>query len=474
MKNILNLLIAIILLFIVSPNAFAKNQQQTKDVYATIQSGINLNLRQGPGKSYSSLEILPGGSTVTIVNLNTYDQGWICVKSTSGNVGYLSTKYLVGNYVEQFNAQKTIINQKKEHWQESFSTFISCFLNFWGDIFLRISNMGWKGFIVVAILLALAYGIIYCIRSFDRSYKKPWIHYLFYFVTILPTWGFFQILLTYKVSTVYYMTLSDKILLFFVALIPAVLAVHAGWGIRECGMHDGKYLKNNNYYVGQFLQFPVWLLLISGFEYAFLTPLINYPEFTYCGGGFWRFILGLIIIVAIVIAVLFLWLLIIIPIFFKIAGKWPLYIMTLTLWITMADIAYDWTYENFNGFGCFMAIFVGGLILITIIIAALVIIRETRCPMCHNCNGKQTNLTDEGISYSTSRSWRNMDDSKINPRYFNAEVSNARRLVETTTATHNWNTEHTCPNCQYQWNISHSEVVGSSSREIKRRWDERY
>ncbi len=77
MKNILNLLIAIILLFIVSPNAFAKNQQQTKDVYATIQSGTNLNLRQGPGKSYSSLEILPGGSTVTIVNINTYDQGWI-------------------------------------------------------------------------------------------------------------------------------------------------------------------------------------------------------------------------------------------------------------------------------------------------------------------------------------------------------------------------------------------------------------
>ena len=51
MKAICNLLVAMVLFFAVPSNASADNQGQYKDVYATIQPGTNLNMRQGPGKN---------------------------------------------------------------------------------------------------------------------------------------------------------------------------------------------------------------------------------------------------------------------------------------------------------------------------------------------------------------------------------------------------------------------------------------
>ena len=94
--------------------------------------------------------------------------------------------------------------------------------------------------------------------------------------------------------------------------------------------------------------------------------------------------------------------------------------------------------------------------------------------MCHNCNADQTKLTDEGVSYSTHTSWENMSDSNIRTRHSGASVSDARRLVRTTVGTHNWTTEHTCPNCGCKWDISHSEEVSRNSRELERRWTEHY
>ena len=79
MKAICNLLVAMVLLFAVPSNASADTKYRYKDVYATIQPGTDLNMRQGLGKNNPLVERILGGSTVKIVNLDTYDQGYtIC------------------------------------------------------------------------------------------------------------------------------------------------------------------------------------------------------------------------------------------------------------------------------------------------------------------------------------------------------------------------------------------------------------
>ena len=478
MKTICNLLVAMILLFAVPSNASADTQYRYKDVYATIQPGTDLNMRQGPGKNNPLVERILGGSTVKIVNLDTYDQGWVYVESAAGNTGYVARRYLMGNYVEEFNSRELepIVTEEPEDCEDTVSieqsSFLAPFLNYLARMCKNLISLGWWAYLIVAIALALTGGIVYYLRLYDSSYEEPWIHYLLYFLTILPTWGLFGIVLMYK----YHPVFSDKILLFLFAMMPAVLSVHAGWGVRECGMYDEKYHKNANREVGQLLQFPVWMMITLMFWYTFLLPLIELSEdeFCYNGGGFWRFILGLIIIGAIIAAVLLAWTLFFVRKFFKTAGNWPVRIMTLTLWWALTRIAFNWAYENFNGFGYLLVLFFGALVLIGIIGGVLSELHSSRCPMCHNCDAEQTNLTDEGVSYSTSTGWESMGSGNIRPNHYGAEVSNAQRLVKTTVATHNWTTEHTCPACGCKWDISHSEEVGRDTQELRRSWTERY
>lgn len=477
MKTICNLLVAMILLFAVPSNASADTQYRYKDVYATIQPGTDLNMRQGPGKNNPLVERILGGSTVKIVNLDTYDQGWVYVESAAGNTGYVARRYLMGNYVEEFNSRELepIVTEEPEDCEDTVSieqsSFFAPFLNYLARMCKNLISLGWWAYLIVAIALALTGGIVYYLRSYDSSYEEPWIHYLLYFLTILPTWGLFGIVLMYK----YHPVFSDKILLFLFAMVPAVLSVHAGWGVRECGMYDEKYHKNANREVGQLLQFPVWMMITLMFWYTFLLPLIELSEdeFCYNGGGFWRFVLGLLIVLAIVAAVMFLWF-IVVRVFFRIAGNWPVRIMTLTLWWALVRIAFNWGYENFNGFGYLLILFFGGILLLGVIGGILGELQASRCPMCHNMDAEQTNLTDEGVSYSTSTGWQSMSDSSISPRHYGAEVSNAQKLVKTTVATHNWTTEHTCPECGCKWDISHSEEVGRDEEVLKHSWTERY
>jgi hypothetical protein len=467
-------LIVIIILFTLSFCAFAQSQYQTQEVYATIKSGINLNLRYGPGKNYKSLEMLKGGSIVSIENLNDYAQGWICVKSEAGNIGYVSTQYLVGNYVEEFSSRKYNVNpQEEDDWTNGLEKFFFPFFNFWKNLYLNIVNIGWWGFLIAIVSLALSGGIVYCIRSYDSWFEKPWIHYVLYFITILPTIGLFTVLLMYKYQPI----LSDRILLFLLALVPAILTAHAGWGIRECGMYDGERYKNGNYYAGQLLQFPIWIMITLTFWYTLCFPLIEYTEyaFIYHGGGFWRFLIGLIVILLIMVAVLALWRYVIVPKFLKIVGNFSLHIMTITLWWAMVKIAFNWAYANFNGFGYLLVLFFGGAMLLMLIIGVEADLQASRCPKCHNCWADETNLTDEGVSYESSTHWESMGNGNIRPHHSGAEVSNAKRLIATTIATHHWTTEHTCPKCQYKWDISHSEEVGRTSKDLGgRKWNEEW
>lgn len=476
MKTLTNLLVAMLLLFAVPANSSAETQYRYKDVYAT--PSTDLNMRQGPGKNNPLVERILEGSTVKIVNLDTYDQGWVYVESEAGNTGYVARKYLMGDYVEQFNARELEPVITEETYEEDAdgisinqSSILAPFLNSLARMCNNLMSLGWWGFVIVAVALALVAGIVYYIRSYDGYFETPWIHYVLYFLTILPAWGLFGIVLMYK----YHPVFQEKILLFLFALVPAILAVHAGWGVRECGMYYGKYHKNANRRVGQLLQFPVWIMITLMFWYTFLLPLIELSEdFSYNGGGFWRFVLGLIIVGAIIAAVLLAWTLFFVRKFFKTAGNWPVSIMTVVLWWALVRIAFNWAYANFNGFGYLLMLFFGGMVLIGIIGGVLSELHSSRCPMCHNCDAEQTNLTDEGVSYSTSTGWESMGSSNIRARHSGAEVSNAQRLVKTTVATHNWTTEHTCPVCGYKWDIDHSEEVGRKTEELKRSWTEKY
>ena len=474
-----NLLVAMLLLFAIPSNASAETQYRYKEVFATVQPGTNLNMRQGPGKNNPLVERLLGGSKVTIVNLDKYDQGWVCVRSEAGNTGYVARRYLRGNYVEQFNSRELEPVTSEEPYEEdrdsitlNQSSFFYPFMNGVVRVCQSLFSLGWVGYLIVVVALALVAGIVYYLRSYDSSFEEPWIHYVLYVLTILPTWGLFETVLMYK----YHPVFSDKILLFLFALVPAILSVHAGWGVRECGMYYGKYHKNTNRRVGQILQFPVWMMITLMFWYTFLLPLIELSEdaFYYSGGGFWLFIGGLIIGGAIIVAVLLVWTLFFVRKFFKTAGNWPVRIMTIVLWWASARIAFNWAYENFNGFSYLLMLFFGALVLIGIISGVLSELHSSRCPMCHNCDAEQTNLTDEGVSYSTSTGWESMGSGGVSPRHRGAEVSNARRLVRTTVATHDWTTEHTCPVCGCKWDISHSEEVGRNKQELRRSWTERY
>lgn len=59
---------------------------------AYIDASTGLNVRSGPGTSYSSLGILPNGTSVTILEKTT--STWYKVKSSTGITGYCHTDYL--------------------------------------------------------------------------------------------------------------------------------------------------------------------------------------------------------------------------------------------------------------------------------------------------------------------------------------------------------------------------------------------
>lgn len=60
----------------------------------------NLNLRQGPGKNYDAITIIPQGTRITIEE--DCDCKWIAV-SYCGNIGYVSSRYLSKEYLSYHN-----------------------------------------------------------------------------------------------------------------------------------------------------------------------------------------------------------------------------------------------------------------------------------------------------------------------------------------------------------------------------------
>lgn len=334
-----------------------------------------------------------------------------------------------------------------------------------------LAGHGWWALAYVGVAMLVIIGIICLIRFWDRDYRIPPIYYVLYAVSAVIIWIILSVH-TYHENR-YFLT----VIRYSVVMVFAVLAIFGGWGVRQCGMEDGKYHKNANRYVGQILLFPVWMLIIHLFWKVGIAPLIELSgNFEYHGGGFWRFVLGLFIAAFILFGLLMFWMNIIIPFCLKTAGHWPLVIMTLALWWGFVRVAHNWAYANFNGLTYLLILCLGGCFLFGEMIEFLRILQEMRCPMCHNCNSRMVDLIDRGLSYHKDTKWVAMSsDYHIKKKYADSYITDAKSLVEVTNVFHNWQTEHQCPVCGNTWTLFHSEQVGSSSRDLgEHRWTEHY
>lgn len=71
-------------------------QEANAGVIAVVDSPENLNLREGPGKEFPVLEVLPDGASLVVCPLPHHAAvpGWALVVSESGTTGWVMTDYL--------------------------------------------------------------------------------------------------------------------------------------------------------------------------------------------------------------------------------------------------------------------------------------------------------------------------------------------------------------------------------------------
>ena len=466
MKKAYKFLVLLIAMTIVSVNAFAAILK-----YQT-------EFRRGPGENYDITATVDKDRVINVLSPKVYDeQGncWICVQDffTMQRVGYVQidkVEYDSFDFrsFEDASKFKTVYTKVSNFYLVNTS-YITYKLD---TLYLKATaKLKWWSLALLSVILALTALLIYLIHKYDKSYKKSWIHYILYLIAVIPTWALCE------VSSIYVDNLDvlHSIALFLMAMIPAIVTINGGWGVRQCGMIDEKYPDNAHYVIGQIMQFPVWLWLIGMVWSIAVRPLLVWSEtFEYHGGGFWRFVIGLGVALCIMGVILLIGYIKFMRHCLNKAGKYPICIMAIALWWAMIRIAYNWAYANFNGLGFILVVAFGGSVLSVIIIVTISQINATRCPYCHNCDGEETDCVDHGISYEHSTRWESISNSSIDPENRDAIVSDARRKLSITTAIHSWTTTHTCPNCGADWEIGHSEQVGSSSREIERRWTETY
>lgn len=87
-------------------------------------TSANLNLRSGPGTSFKVLTTLPLGTSVEMTEYCDCD--WIKV-SYNGNIGYVSSKYLINQRV----ANKTVPNKITE--TQNANSYVKYYTNSFGQ-----------------------------------------------------------------------------------------------------------------------------------------------------------------------------------------------------------------------------------------------------------------------------------------------------------------------------------------------------
>ena len=464
MKTVIKLLSALALMLAAAFNSEAKE----REIYATVNTQ-NLDLLSGPGREYPVIEELQKGTKLTVLSIDNLK--WIKVKSPNGNTGYALSSHLAGDFLMEFmeaNPEyKKLLKEVSETSKEAFNSTVNVFdkMLYW------FSNNARLGFTLGLIALALVIGLIILIRIKDPKYELWYLYYILYFITIIPTAA-----LTYTPRSFWESNdTTGNLLTLLMTLIPGVMAIFGGWGVRQSGMTDGTREKNSNFTIGEALQFPAWMLIIATLYLTICRPVIEWSGHIVNNWGdehFGSLMLGTIICAAITYCTLqFIWRSFIVMYLLKPAGNSVIKIMTAVIWFTIAKIAHNWIYDNYYGVLYIVAFILVWGTMTFILFKVLEKISETRCPMCHGLGG-ETNMRMEGTSTRTSEDWEKMKDSDIKPKSYGADVTGAKRLVSTTNVYDHWTTEHTCYDCKYKWTIQHSKLVNTISNTIEKRWYE--
>lgn len=469
-KALLKLFIAMLFALTMSVDAQAKTQR----VYATVQTEGEI-LCEGPQEGYCPYyNVLKKGDKVQIRDISRYKSGWVkVVHVQSGRRGYIAVEHLSGNYIEEYKANtskfKIVIRRVAAFAVDFHIGFRRCVDKLkaaFGSVFFFAKDRPALSWTFIAIALFLSILFIRWMGSIDKDLKKPGIFYIVYAVVIIAGWGFRW----YSADHRYETSFPEKLMLFAMTLIPALIAINAAWHVRQCGIPD-KNRRNDNFHfeISRFLLLNVWVMLTFSFWYNFLYPAIQWAgDLEFNEGTFWHFVLGLLIVTLGYGLVLLFWVNYLIPWFFKKAGNWTLITMTVIVSWGVAMFGYCCLHAYFKGFVFALLIFLCLPGFCGAIYNAMTDLLEIRCPRCHSCRGKQTGLVDLGISSSTSVSTRNTYDSDVTPENPNAIVSDSKEKVETTTYWHEWETWHKCPICDETWRVNHMESAGSSSRVVGR------
>lgn len=353
----------------------------------------------------------------------------------------------------------------------AFLEFLQPIADAFYGLFVSIASNGWWSLAIMAGVLLLVVVVIYLLRRADDDYEHAWIYYLLYLLAFVPAVGVLLASAEGDRLLGEGQTIMHELLLFMMALVPGVLMIFAGWGVRQCGMICGLFNKNFNQYMGQILLFPVWMLLIYMLWDAAFAPLIDWSMgFESHDGGFWRYLLTLVLGFGIVFVVYLIWF-VIIELCLETAGNNIIIIYSFVLWWVMVQVGYNWLYANFNGFGYFVMLCLCAYLMWMFLCMIFENIKAQRCGRCHDFHALETRRTDHGIEFKTEYGWKSMGSGGV-PNGRDKEITNARKFVRTTVATHSWTTEHTCQVCGLMWRRNHSEQVGRREDILEKRWTE--
>lgn len=442
---------------------------EDNDSKAIVISQGKLNVRSGPDTTFGLVTQLNPSEEVTVIgDENIYD-GWVKIRTNSGLVGYVSSKYLEGDFSN--DSRKTELDYD-EFNRDMFVLPISMK---YSHIFSYFYSLDFQLFLVIiSFVFLIQLSLIVWLRKYYsglRSSRSPVWAYLFMFVgAFLTLPGLFM----YKYAIFHGETAIIVYLLML--LSTGCLMLHSAWQIKLCGMYNGirEIEGSPHYQVGRWMGNILWFLLLLPFAKVW-WHICDKMDVINVGDGFGTMLLTMLIMGLVnFLIVYFIWPHFFVRFLFQTANQGIVHIMSFILCYGMFSYEYDIIYRNFDFITFFFALCLYLFIISVTAMFAWSAITVNRCANCHSFNTAEVGFTDLGTVYRTDSNWENIDESAVRQRISGSVVTDARRLVRTTKEVSRWRTHHKCYHCSKNWNMDHEMTVGKTSQTVKKKWTEHY
>lgn len=446
--------------------AFAMEEDDSK---AIVISQGKLNVRSGPDTTFGLVTQLNPSEEVTVIGTDNISEGWVKIRSSSGFVGYVSSKYLEGDFS---NVSRNAELESDDFYRD---VFVLPFSIKYSHIFSYFYSMGFQRFLVIiSFVFLIQILLILWLRNYYsglHSSRSPVWAYMFMFVgAFLTLPGLFM----YKYAI--YNGETAIIVYLLMLLSTGCLMLHSAWQIKLCGMYNGirKVEGSPHYQVGRWIGNILWLLLLLPFAKIW-WHICDKMDVINVGDGFGVMLLTMLIIGLInFLIVRFVWPHFFVRFLFQTANQGIVHTMSFILCYGILSYEYDIIYHNFDFITFFFALCIYLIIISVTIAFAWSTITVYRCANCHSFNTAEVGFTDLGTVYRTDSNWENIDGSAVRQRISGSVVTDARRLVCTTKEVSRWRTHHKCYHCSRNWNIDHEMTVGKTSQTVKKEWTEHY